>query len=115
MCTNSPNYTSSNRSLRIRFAYQKRKEGFTISDIALLLHSSPTTISKYLAIPEEDIPEDHAISRERQHQLAIQQKQQGTNGARKLAQAGYPIEQIAAMMHHTYKTIQNYLKLDLYG
>lgn len=105
-------YNTSNRSLRIRFAHQKRKEGFTISDIALLLHSSPTTVSKYLAIPEEEIPEDHSISRERQHQLAIQQKQQEINEARNLAKEGYLIEQIAIMMHHTYKTIQNYLNPD---
>lgn len=45
----------------------------------------------------------------RQHQLAIQQKQQEINEARKLVEEGYPIEQIAIMMHHTYKTTQNYL------
>ena len=32
--------------------------------------------------------------------------------ARKLAQEGYPIEQIPTMMHHTPKTIQNYLNPD---
>ncbi len=102
-------YNTANRPLRIRFAHKKRKEGLTISDIALLLHSSPTTIRKYLAIPEEGIPEDRAISRERQHRLALQQKQQEVDEARKLAREGYPIGQIAAMMHHTCKTIQNYL------
>lgn len=102
-------YNTANRSLRIRFAHKKWKEGLTISDIALLLHSSPTTIRKYLAIPEEEIPEDRATSRERQHRLALQQKQQEVDEARKLAREGYPIGQIAAMMHHTCKTIQNYL------
>lgn len=105
-------YNTANRSLRIWFARQKRKEGFTISDIALLLRLSPATISKYLAIPEEEVPEDCSISRERQQQLAIQQKQQEINEARKLVKEGYPIEQIAIMMHHTYKTIQNYLNPD---
>lgn len=105
-------YNTANRSLRIRFAHKKRKEGLTVSDIALLLHSSPTTIRKYLAIPDEEIPESRPISRERQHQLALQQKQQEVDEARKLARDGYPIEQIAAMMHHTYKTIQNYLNRD---
>ena len=102
-------YNTANRALRIRFAHKKRKEGLTVSDIALLLHSSPTTIRKYLAIPEEEIPEDRAASRERQHRLALQQKQQEVDEARKLAREGYPIGQIAAMMHHTCKTIQNYL------
>ena len=102
-------YNTANRSLRIRFAHKKRKEGLTISDIAYLLHSCPTTVKKYLSIPEEDIPADKVISREKQHQLAVQQKQQEVDEARKLAKDGYPIEQIAVMMQHTYKTIQNYL------
>ena len=29
-----------------------------------------------------------------------------------MALAGYPIEQIATLMHHSYKTIQNYLNPD---
>ena len=102
-------YNTANRPLRIRFVHQKKKEGLTVSDIALLMHSCPTTIRKYLAIPENEIPESRAISRERQHQLAVQQKQREVDEARKLAKAGYPIEQIATMMHHTRKTIQNYL------
>lgn len=104
-------YNTANRPLRIRFTHKKRKEGLTISDIALLLHSSPATVRKYLAIPEEEIPECRAVSRERQHQLAIQQQQE-IDEARRLAQDGYPIEQISTMMHHTYKTIQNYLNPD---
>ena len=103
---------TSNRSLRIRFAHKKRKEGLTIADIALLLHSCPTTVRKYLAIPEEEIPDDQMIARERQHQSAVKQKQQEVDEARRLAKAGYPIEQIATMMHHTHKTIQNYLNPD---
>ncbi len=105
-------YNTANRALRIRFAHKKRKEGLTVSDIALLLHSSPTTIRKYLAIPEDEIPKDRAVSRERQHQLAWQQKQQEVDEARRLAGDRYPIGQTAAMMHHTYKTIQNYLDSD---
>ena len=103
-------YNTANRPLRIRFAHKKRKDGLTVSDIALL-HSCPTTVRKYLAIPEDEIPESKPTSRERQHQLAMQQKQQEVDEARKLAQDGYPIEQISIMMHHTPKTIQNYLAL----
>ena len=105
-------YNTANRPLRIRFAHKKRKEGLTLSDVALLLHPSPTAIRKYPAIPDEKIPESRPISQERQHQFALQQKQQEVDEARKLARDGYPIEQIAAMMRHTYKTIQNYLNPD---
>ena len=52
-------YNTANRSLRIKFAHEKRREGLTISDIALLLHSSPKTIQKYLAIPEDQIHTSH--------------------------------------------------------
>ncbi len=102
-------YNTANRPLRIRFAHQKKECGLTVSDIALLMHSCPTTVRKYLVIPEDKIPENRAISRERQHQLAVQQKQCEVAEARKLTEAGYPIEQIATMMHHICKTIQNYL------
>ena len=102
-------YNTANRPLRIRFAHKKRREGLTVSDIALLLHSSPTTIRKYLAISEDGIPEDRAIFRKRQHQLALQQKQPEVDEAKRLARDGHPIEQISAMMHHTCKTKQNYL------
>ena len=105
-------YNAANRSLRIKFAHEKRREGLTISDIALLLHSSPKTIQKYLAIPEDQIPESKAIARGRQHQLAVKQKEQEIKEAREMALAGYPIEQIASQMHRAHKTIQNYLNPD---
>ena len=77
--------------MRIKFAHEKRREGLTISDIALLLHSSPKTIQKYLAIPEDQVPKSKEIARERQHQLAVKQKEQEIEEARKMALAGYPI------------------------
>ena len=87
-------YNTANRSLRIKFAHEKRREGLTISDIALLLHSSPKTIQKYLAIPEDQVPKSKEIARERQHQLAVKQKEQEIEEARKMALAGYPYPQI---------------------
>ena len=77
-----------------------------------IFNDSPKTIRKYLAIPEDQIPESKEISRERQHQLTVKQKEQEIEEARKMALAGYPIEQIATLMHHPYKTIQNYLNPD---
>lgn len=102
-------YNTANRPLRIRFAHQKGKEGLTVADIALLLHSYPATVWKYLAIPEDEIPDSMATAWERQHQPAMQQKQQEADEAGRLTQAGYPAEQISVMMHHTCKTIRNYL------
>lgn len=51
-------YDTRNRSERIKFAHKKRAEGYTVNDIALLLHSSATTINRYLSIPELEIPSE---------------------------------------------------------
>lgn len=93
---------------RVRFAQTKKAEGMTVNEIALLLHSSVKTIQKYLKLDTDKI-EDKVIAREANHRLALQQKQEEVNTARKMACDGIPIEQIAKEMHHTFKTIQNYL------
>ncbi len=75
----------------------------------MLLHSTPTTINRYLAIDEESLTDNQFIAREKQHQLAMEQKQHEVDEARRLVQEGYAIEKITLMMNHTYRTIQNYL------
>uniref|UniRef100_UPI0037508CD7 transposase n=1 Tax=Robinsoniella peoriensis TaxID=180332 RepID=UPI0037508CD7 len=60
-------YNTRNRSERIHYAQLKRSEGYTITDIALLLHSSTTTINRYLAIPDNEIPESRENVMERKH------------------------------------------------
>lgn len=73
-----------NRAQRIRFAKEKNTQGFTISEIALMMHASVSTISKYLAIKEEDVPEDISSARERQHREAISTMKQKIANVRKL-------------------------------
>jgi len=102
-------YDTSNRSQRIKYAQQKRKEGLTISEIALLLHSGTKTINKYLSIPETEIPEDKKPSRERQHQLAIEQKQKEVDETRELYKQGYTVTEIGRIMHHISNTVKKYL------
>ncbi len=41
-----------NRAQRIRFAKKKYEEGFAVSEIALLMHASSTTIGRYLLVQE---------------------------------------------------------------
>ena len=72
-----------------------------------LLHCTPKTVEKYLNINPATVV-DRTIVREKQHQLAVQQKQKDVDEARELAKKGIPIEHIAKMLHHTYRTIQNY-------
>lgn len=60
-------YDTHNCAEKIRFAYKKWSEGYTVGDIALLLHSCITAINKYLAVPEDKIPEPKEVVRERQH------------------------------------------------
>lgn len=100
-----------NRSKRIRFAHEQKHSGMTANEIALILHCTPKTIEKYLNI-DPDTVKDRVIVREKHHLLATKQKQSDVEEARRLACEGMPIEQIAKELHHTYKTIQNYLNPD---
>lgn len=84
-----------NRAERIQFAQKKRNEGYTINDIALLLHSSPTTIRKYLAIPEEEIPKIKENSYERRHHQALKNKQAAIDEVRELYEKGLPYKRSA--------------------
>jgi len=105
-------YDTANRSKRIKYAQQKSKEGLTIQEIAYLLHSGVKTVERYIHISENEIPEDKAIVRERQHQEAIRQKQREIKLAQELVTAGKSITETAVEMHHTNKTIKNYLDPD---
>lgn len=105
-------YNTRNRCERIYYARQKRSEGYTISDIALLLHSSDSTISKYLTIPEDKIPEQRENIREIQHRKEMNRKQMAVNEVRRLYNAGHTMEGITRLTGHTWLTVKNYLKED---
>lgn len=105
-------YDTSNRSQRIRFAHKKRAEGLTINEISFLLHSSPTTVTKYLKLPPDKLPEDKRIVREQEHQQAIEKKQRDVDEARKLYESGMTIEKIAVLLQHTKDTVKRYLNQD---
>lgn len=98
-----------NRAQRIRFAKTKYKEGLTMSEIALLMHSSLSTISKYLAMKEEEIPEDISSARERQHKEAIFTREQKVAYVRKLFEQGCSFQEISRITGHVYSTIKRYL------
>jgi transposase len=101
-----------NRAQRIRFARKKYEEGLTVNEIALLLHSSLSTISKYLAMKDKDIPEDTSSARERQHKEAIFTREQKAAYVRKLFEQGCSFEEISRITGHVYNTIKRYLSED---
>lgn len=103
-------YDTRNRGERIRYAQLKRTEGYTINDIALLLHSSESTISKYLSIPEEEVPQLKENARELQHIGQMNRKQQAINEVRKFHAQGHSMDEIMRLTGHTWLTINNYLK-----
>lgn len=105
-------YDTRNRTERIIFAQKKRDDGYTINDIALLLHSSTTTIRKYPAIPKEEIPEVKENARERQHLQQMKNKKAAIEEVRKLYEEGHAIDEIMRLTGHTTVTIKNYLKED---
>lgn len=105
-------YDTRNRAERIYFAHQKRQEGYTINDIALLLHSATTTVQKYLAVPETEIPKVKENARERQHIRQMQIKQATMEEVRTLYAQGNAIDEISRLTGHSILTINNYLKED---
>lgn len=105
-------YDTRNRAERIYFAHQKRQEGYTINDIALLLHSATTTVQKYLAIPETEILKVKENARERQHIRQMQIKQATMEEVRTLYAQGNAIDEISRLTGHSILTINNYLKED---
>ena len=105
-------YDTRNHAERIVFAQKKRNEGYTINDIAFLLHSSTTTIRKYLAIPKEEIPEVKENVWDRQHLQQMENKKAAIEEVRKLYVEGHAIDEIMRLTGHTTVTIKNYLKDD---
>lgn len=103
-------YDTRNRSERIIFAQKKRSEGYTVNDIALLLHSSKTTIEKYLNIPENEIPVARENLRERQHIQQMENKKAAIMEVCDLYARGHAIDEIMRLIGHTVVTIKNYLK-----
>lgn len=100
-------YNTRNRAERIAFAHRKRNEGCTINDIALLLHSATTTVRKYLAIPENEIPEIKENARERQYIQGLEKKQLAINKVRQIYASGHSIDEISRLTGHTTVTIKN--------
>lgn len=105
-------YDTRNRGERIRFAQKKRSEGTTVNDIALLMHSSTSTILKYLAIQKDQIPESRENARERQYIQSMKKKQEKMEEARTLYAQGHAIDEITRLTGHTSLTVRNYLKED---
>ena len=105
-------YDTRNRAERIVFAHRKRNEGYTINDIALLLHSATPTVREYLAIPENEIPEIQENARERQYIQGLENKQLAINEVRQLYAGGHSIDEISRLTGHTTVTIKKYLKDD---
>jgi len=105
-------YNTRNRSERIQFARQKRKEGYTINDIALLLHSATTTIDRFLAIPADEVPEVRENVMERKHIQQMENKKAAIEEVRKLYANGHAVEEIKQLTGHTWQTVTNYLKED---
>lgn len=107
-----------NRTQRIRFAKQKYIQGFAINKIALMMHASISTISKYLAIlaiKDEDIPEDISSARERQHRETVNMMKQKIANVRKLHEQGCSIEEIVRVTGHIRNTVKRYLSEDCSG
>lgn len=107
-------YDTRNRREQILLAQKKGTEGYSINDIALLLHFATTTIQKYLSISEEELSTQKKNVRERQYIQAMADKQMVINEVRKLYSEGYAIDEITHLTGHAYQTVIKYLKEDCF-
>ncbi|WP_373264490.1 hypothetical protein [Hungatella hathewayi] len=89
---------------------EKRGEGYSINNIALLLHSAPTTVKKYLSVSKEDIPIQKENIRERRHIQEMANKKIAVNEARKLYSEGYAIDEIIHLTGHSHRTVKKIFK-----
>lgn len=105
-------YNTRNQSERIRFTRQKRTDGYSIMDIALLLHSFTSTISKYLSLKEEEIALVKENARELQHIKQMEKKKLAIEEVRTLYGLGHSVDEITRLTGHTLLTVNNYLKED---
>jgi transposase len=98
-----------NRYERIMFVRKKKSEGLTALEIALLMHASLSTITKYLQMKKEDIPPIKSSLRKREHKTAIGKKCKKILYVRNLSKQGKSIEEIVRITGHTRQTVRNYL------
>lgn len=105
-------YNTANHAERIHFAKEKRADGFTVQEIAYMLHSSAKTINRYLSCDEKDIPRSTLYKRQQEHEQEIKRKKNAIEEVRRLFQSGYSITQISTMTGHIPKTVKNYLQAD---
>ncbi len=97
-----------NTADRIRYAQEKKKCGMSVQEISMILHASLKTVKKYLQADADKV-EENKILHERNHDLAVQQKEQEVSEARRMRLEGYSIEQIARELHRQPQTIKRFL------
>lgn len=76
------------------------------------MHSATTIISRYLLIPEDEIPESRENVMERKHIQQIEKKKVAIEEVRKLYSVGHTTDYISRLTEHTWNTVTNYLMDD---
>ncbi|WP_434511219.1 transposase [Desulfitobacterium sp. AusDCA] len=98
-----------NRNERIHAAKKMDKDGHTIAEIAFMLHSTDKTISKYLAMDENEIPESKVTVREREHLESIKKVKEKRAYVKELFEKGYSLDKISKISGFAYATVKKYL------
>ncbi len=100
------------RRTKILLVKSLASEGRTLQDIRSQTKFSLQTIRKYMNMREEDIPEDAADQRGREHQEAIRKVMEKAEEVRSMHKKGYSTRKIVDKTGYTHKTINNYLAPD---
>lgn len=101
-------------SRRDKIIYVKRlhTDGMTQQEIRMKTGFCLKTISKYIKMKEEEIPEDKAIFWELHHNELMEEKQRQIDEVRALTKKGVALSEITDITGYTPQTIVRYLGKD---
>lgn len=97
---------------KILYVKDLHTNGMTNQEIRMKTGFSLQTISNYLKMKPEELPEDKAILRERHHKEVMRVRQQQIDEVRMLSKKGTAISEIADITGYTYQTVVRYLEKD---
>jgi len=97
---------------KIRLVKQMRAEGRSLDEIRVVTGVSEQSIKKYIAVREEDIPEQKQTVRGREHEEAVEKVNSRAKKVRELKEQGLSINAISEQTSFTYATVKRYLSED---
>lgn len=95
---------------RIRLVKKRHSEGKTALEIATMFDLGLKTVNRYIAMPEDKIPQHHVSCREKEHLESLNRKRQLHDEIMKLHDEGLSPAEIAKKTGHSPSCVRRHLK-----